>query len=104
LLPFPLATQQIEKIRALEDLAHARGRFDDPEPAMRGGRHVESPNQLADAGSIDSRDGRQVQDDPPLSTEKEGANIVTKCSTDRRPQSAFDAHDVDCFGTQLQAY
>jgi hypothetical protein len=86
----------------LEDLAHVRRRFDNSQPAMCRGRHVQRPNQLADTGGVDFRNSRQVQDDPPLATEKQGANTVTKYSTDRCPKRAFDAHDLDCFGTQLQ--
>jgi len=57
LFDFPLSAEQAEELSTIEQLAHSAGRVDNPQRTVRGSRHVECPNQLADACGIDIRHG-----------------------------------------------
>jgi hypothetical protein len=99
-----LATQHIEQPGTLEHLANPRRRIHDSQHTIARRRHVECPNQLADAGGIDARHCGHVYNYAPLPTKNQGANVVMKYSADGHLTSARDGHRLSFLGRQLENY
>jgi hypothetical protein len=97
-----IATQHFENVRTLEDLADPCRRIDNPQRAIDRSRHVERPDQLADASGVESRDGGKIQHDSPFSAAKQRADAMTQRAAPGTAKRALDADDVGCCWTKLQ--
>jgi hypothetical protein len=77
----------------LKQSAHARLRLDNPQRAAGGGRHVQRAHQFADAGRVDRREPREIEEYPPLATSDACSHGLAQPRANRRSKGALQLDD-----------
>jgi hypothetical protein len=104
LFVFHVSRQKVEETRPLEHRPHPGTGACNPQPAVRGCRQVERPDQLAHSGGIDSSDFRQIEHDQPFTHPKQLADVVAHRSIDRDTKRAFHGNDAGTLAMHLENY